>query len=342
MRNIKYRLANMRQPYHAEYSDEINNTPAFVISLDFELFWGVSHSRSIDNYRPNIEGVWRAVPAMLALFKQYGVHATWATVGMLMCKDYKHWCDMRPSVMQTYVGGCFKNYSIAALARDNPKLFFGRPLVEQILAADGQEIASHTYSHFLCDKADISVEYLAADIKCTQAIFNEFGIKPTSVVFPRNQVHDGYKNLLFVAGFTAYRGNQDHWIYQNGHQVPYIGRFLRFTDAYLSYTGNHVSQWTKKIPIDELTNIPASKFLRPSLSPTLDDLLINRIKGGMLEAARTNGLYHLWWHPHNFGKDTETNLKNLEKLLKYYQILNQKFGMRSMSMKEVSESWKRH
>ena len=75
---------------------------ALVISLDFELFWGVTDSKTIENYGANVEGVWQSVPGILKLFKEYGIHATWATVGMLMCKDYKQWCDLRPSVMPTY------------------------------------------------------------------------------------------------------------------------------------------------------------------------------------------------------------------------------------------------
>lgn len=58
---------------------------SLVMSLDFELFWGVSDSRRINDYRQNVEGVWIAIPKMLALFRQYDIHATWAAVGMLMC-----------------------------------------------------------------------------------------------------------------------------------------------------------------------------------------------------------------------------------------------------------------
>lgn len=42
--------------------------PVLVISLDFELFWGVVDSRTIENYGANIEGEWQAVPAMLGSF----------------------------------------------------------------------------------------------------------------------------------------------------------------------------------------------------------------------------------------------------------------------------------
>lgn len=72
---------------------------ALVISLDFELFWGVAESRSIAGYRSNIEGEWEAIPKMLGLFQRCGIRATWATVGMLMCRDYSQWREIRPSVI---------------------------------------------------------------------------------------------------------------------------------------------------------------------------------------------------------------------------------------------------
>ncbi len=43
----------------------------FVISLDFDLFWGVAESRTIGSYRRNIEGVWEVALKLLALFDRY-------------------------------------------------------------------------------------------------------------------------------------------------------------------------------------------------------------------------------------------------------------------------------
>jgi hypothetical protein len=168
-----------------------------------------------------------------------------------------------------------------------------------------------------------------------------YGVTPTSLVFPRNQVHHGYLKLLSDAGFTAYRGNQDHWVYRDGHIVPFgsAGRVVRAADAYLPLTGNHVSQWQSLSSTGKIMNIPASRFLRPlSGHPVIDGLHLKRVKNGMLEAAKTNGVYHLWWHPHNFGQNTEAHLKNLEGLLKYYRMLNQEHGMKSLSMKELRDS----
>ena len=53
------------------------NTAALVISLDFELFWGVRDVATLENYGRNLLGARSVVPALLKLFHQYQVHATW-------------------------------------------------------------------------------------------------------------------------------------------------------------------------------------------------------------------------------------------------------------------------
>ena len=59
----------------------------FVLSLDFELMWGVNGSRTIADYGDNILGVRRVVPRMLDILERYGLGCTWATVGFLFCSD---------------------------------------------------------------------------------------------------------------------------------------------------------------------------------------------------------------------------------------------------------------
>jgi hypothetical protein len=58
-----------------------------VISLDFELFWGMFDKVTIPEYGERIQGEQTAIPRMLELFSEYGIHATWATVGMLMTRS---------------------------------------------------------------------------------------------------------------------------------------------------------------------------------------------------------------------------------------------------------------
>ena len=128
----------------------------FVISLDFELFWGVADTQTIAAYGRNVLGEWDAVPRMLALFARYGVRVTWATVGMIMCRNYDDWRATRPTLLPGYARSALSPYAMEQVVRSYPRLFFARPLVEQILAAQGQELGTHTYGHFYCNEAGAS------------------------------------------------------------------------------------------------------------------------------------------------------------------------------------------
>jgi len=282
---------------------------SLVISLDFELFWGVAESRIINGYRNNIEGVWEAIPKMLDLFRRYKISATWATVGMLMCRDYSQWREIRPSVMPGYIRPQCSTYLLDSVVRENPKLFFARPLVEQILETPGQEIASHSYSHFYCGEAGATPAQFAADLVCACEIGAELGVEYRSFVFPRNQVQEACLAELDKAGYRMFRGNPDHWLYREGHFVVggYAGRGIRLADAYLPISGNHVARPSAVLG---LVDLPASLSLRPwsHRLETLEPIRLMRLKRAMTAAAKADGVFHLWWHPHNFVVNIEENM----------------------------------
>ena len=77
--------------------------PFLVISLDFELFWGVRDVTSISRYGKNILGVREAVPAILKLFRSYGVSATWAVVGLATFENKKEIYSSIPIEQPKYV-----------------------------------------------------------------------------------------------------------------------------------------------------------------------------------------------------------------------------------------------
>src|SRR5688572_23640888 len=56
-----------------------------VLSIDFELRWGVQErlGYDLDTYRRNLEGVRDAAPAMLEVRQARQAKATWASVGAL-------------------------------------------------------------------------------------------------------------------------------------------------------------------------------------------------------------------------------------------------------------------
>jgi peptidoglycan/xylan/chitin deacetylase (PgdA/CDA1 family) len=313
--------------------------PRLIISLDFELFWGVALSRTLPNYRTNVQGEWTAIPRILGLFKLYGIHATWATVGMVMCRNYEQWRDLRPSILPGYVRSRASTYGQAAEARDNPNLFFARPLVQRILETPGQEVASHSYSHFYCAEPGATPEQFAADLDCAKDIAGELNIRFRSFVFPRNQIRRTFLPELPKAGIHAYRGTPSHWVYRDGDSVPggFAGRAVRFADTWLPLTGIRISRVRHH---DELTDVPADLFLRPWSPRTalFEPLRRARIKRCMTLAAETGGSFHLWWHPHNFGLNVERNIEVLESILKHYLRLRDEYGMQSTTMFDATQA----
>ncbi|WP_296949170.1 polysaccharide deacetylase family protein [uncultured Massilia sp.] len=311
---------------------------ALVISLDFELFWGVADSRTISSYRKNIEGALYAIPHILKLFHRYEVKATWATVGMLMCRDFEHWREISPRLTPGYTRRTCSTYTLTDIVRSNQSLFFSRPTVSKILDTPGQELATHTYSHFYCREPGASPEQFAADLECAAFVGKDLGVAYKSIVFPRNQVKPEYLPVLRQAGIKVFRGNPSHALYADGHVTPggVAGRAVRFADSWVSLTGSHVSSPTYD---DGLVNVRASQFLRPYSQKLgfLEKLRLHRIKSEMSKAAASNGVFHLWWHPHNFGLETEKNLHTLEEILQHYCRLRDSNGMRSLAMQDFAK-----
>lgn len=315
------------------------STAKFVISLDFELFWGVSDTQTVAGYGGNVLGEWQVVPRLLALFSRHGISVTWATVGMVMCRDYTQWRDLRPAVLPGYSRMTLSPYFHEALVRENPRLFFARPLVEHILATKGQELATHTYSHFYCKEAGATPDQFLADLDCARSIAADMGVNLRSVVLPRNQMDEQFLSVLPQAGIQVYRGNAEHWLYRNGDAVVggNAGRAARFADACIPLSGKRTVREERR---SGLVNVPASLFLYPwsARQGALSALRVHRLKRGMTAAAQAGGIFHLWWHPHNFGVNLEQNLAQLEVLLRHYRVLADTYGMQSQCMGDFAAS----
>ncbi len=312
---------------------------SFVISLDFELFWGVSDKHTVAGYGRNVMGEWQAIPQMLGMFREYGVRVSWATVGMIMCRDCRQWREIRPTAPPTYGRAGLSPYLLDALVQEHPMLFFARPLVERILDTPGQELATHTYSHFYCGEQGVTPAQLAADLVCARVIGEDMGVRFRSAVFPRNQIVAPFLEVLPQAGIRVYRGISRHWLYRKGDGVAggIAGRAVRFADACLPLSGSGAVQQRHA---GGLVNLPASLFLYPwsGRNSMLLSLRLARIKGAMTAAARSGTVFHLWWHPHNFGVNLAHNLALLDAILRHYRMLAGRYGMQSQCMADFGAS----
>ena len=198
----------------------------------------------------------------------------------------------------------------------------------------GQEIGSHTFSHYYCREAGQTPEQFAEDMAAAKAIAGDHGYDLTSVILPRNQCEPEYTDILRQAGFTAYRDEENDWIY-NKVKSGLLFKVLRTLDMYLPLTGQ--GGYTPKCE-GGIWNLTGSRMYRP-IKPflPLEGLKIRRIKRQMLHAAKNGLTFHLWWHPHNVGVRTEAHLKQLDEIFSYYEELKETYGMRCLNMREAAE-----
>lgn len=313
-----------------------------TISLDFELYWGMRELVSLEDedFRQRLLGVYQAIPALLELFKQYNVHATWAAVGFLYFEDAIALQENLPTKLPGYDQGELCPYQdIESSDSATNKFKFCPELIELIQKYPGQEIGTHTFSHYYCLEEGQTQDEFQADLQAAIKAAKQANLETKSLVFPRNQYNEDYLTTIAELGLTNYRGNETHWLYdwENGNGNNLNRRLLRLADSYLSISGHNcysIEQLKAQYPI----NIPSSRFLRPhsaKLKP-LESLKLKRITSCLDYAAQEGLVYHLWWHPHNFGADLEQNLEFLQKILEHYQGLNQQYGMQSLSMGEIA------
>jgi peptidoglycan/xylan/chitin deacetylase (PgdA/CDA1 family) len=328
----------------------MSNKPFFVISLDFELLWGMFDKVSIAQYGANIKGESQAIPEILSLFKQNEIHATWATVGMLMCEDKDELLSLLPkeSEQPSYPDMRVSSYTHIAEGsvgenRGSDPYHYGAPLVREILQTPHQELGSHTFSHYYAqDGAGNERTVFAADCEAFKKAAVKFNTLISSIVFPRNQTTAAALQICKEAGLLIYRGTPLHFLYtgkKESEQTNPLLRILRLIDAYLNISGHH-TQKLSEVRGGVLDNVQGSRFLRP-YSPSLrffEWLRLSRIKNSMTYAAKHGEIFHLWWHPHNFGINRKENLENLKEIIEHFKTLKHEYGMKSATMEEVARS----
>jgi peptidoglycan/xylan/chitin deacetylase (PgdA/CDA1 family) len=342
----------------------------FTISLDFELHWGgfekwnlgmtipiaIGNELRITNnknpdiyYKQYFQNTRKVIPEMLRLFEKYEVHVTWATVGMLFHRTREELLKNAPVLKPAYNEKKLSAYhyieteGIGYDEQTDP-FHFAPSLINEIISTPHQELATHTFAHFYCNEAGQTVEQFREDIKAAQRAASMYGKKLTSLVFPRNQFNDLYLKVCFEEGITSVRSNPLDWFWhiESTQNESLRKRLNRGLDAYFPVgKKNTYKLESLQVGKDFPICIPASRLLRP-YNPNeffLNYFKINRIKDEMSRAAKNGEVYHLWWHPHNFGRYPNESMSGLEKILKHYAFCQKKWGMESFSMAELSSKF---
>ena len=311
-----------------------------IVSLDFELFWGMLDCSTLEAYGGNVLGGRSAIPRLLELFRNYDIHATWATVGFLFGENKEDLKRFFPeeALRPTYADPALDAYGwfdrIGSNEQDAP-CFYGPGLIRMVADTPGQEIGSHTFCHYYCREPGQTVAQFEADLRAARAIAAEKGYELTSIILPRNQCEPEYTEILRKCGFTAYRDEENDWIHKKIKIRPLL-RLLRLMDAYLPLTGQGGYVPVCEDGIWNLTGSRAFKAVSRSRH-MLEGRKVHRIKKQMLHAAKKGLTFHLWWHPHNMGDMTQEFFAQLEEVLQYYVQLREAYGMESLNMREAAE-----
>ncbi|RLC35910.1 polysaccharide deacetylase [candidate division Kazan bacterium] len=312
-----------------------------VVSLDFELHWGVRDKKAVKAYKRNLLGARSVVPRILEAFQYYEIHATWATVGFLFFDSKAELVEHLPALKPQYACSRLTPYGdisgIGANEEADP-FHYALSLIKAIAAHPNQEIATHTFSHYYCMEPGQDLMAFRADIEAAVAIMRKNNLTPESIVFPRNQVNPEYLAVLPEYGITSYRGAPWYCVGREESLISsYIRAAARLLDAYVPIFGHNTcsyGQMQRSMPF----NIQSDRMLRPYSRRfrTLEPLRLRRILAAMEFAAKKKRAFHLWWHPHNFGVEQESNLAALERILAHYVRLRESHGMVSRNMRELS------
>jgi hypothetical protein len=322
----------------------VNNSDrpgALVISLDFELHWGIRDHVSRDDaaYR-SLPEERRAVEDLIAVFGARRIRATWATVGFLFASTWEELVPHLPSIRPAYRRSELDPYGepVGPDEDHDPEHLAGS-LVDLIAASPGQEVASHTFSHYYCLEPGQSEATFRADLGAAQALARGRGLNVSSLVLPRNQWNPAYATAVLDLGFRCIRGNQRNWAHRpapgGGHMRR---RAARLADTYVGLSPPPTTAWSEVVLPSGLCDVPASAFLRPysTRRRQLEPLRRARLRSGLRHAARAGRIFHLWWHPSNFAHNRRENLSLLEHVLDDFDDLSRTEGIETLTMADVS------
>jgi peptidoglycan/xylan/chitin deacetylase (PgdA/CDA1 family) len=316
---------------------------AFVISLDLELHWGVrDRFRAVSSYRQKALAGRSIIPRILDLFDEYGISATWATVGFLFARSRLELEGSSPTIRPAYERAALDPYcEKVGESEDDDPLHYASGIIRDIRSHPRQEIACHTFSHYYCLEPGQDKQAFAADLKAAVNLAANQGIRLTSLVFPRDQVNPEYLDVLPPLGIITYRGGQPSWMYrpkEDRGQRAWVRRGARLLDAYNPAGGTHLQGWDEVLDDYGLWNIRAGAYLRPYAAALggVDALRLRRVARAMKEAALSRRIFHLWLHPQDLGAFPKQNLAFLRTICGEYAYWKSRAGLRSMNMRETT------
>ena len=315
---------------------------ALVISLDFELHWGIrDHVTRDDALFGRLPEARKAVRDMLDVFTARQIRATWATVGFLFASTRDELDACLPDERPAYRRGELDPY-VEAIGVDeerDPEHLAGS-LVELISCGDGQEVGSHTFSHYYCLEAGQNEATFRADLAAAQAIAlrprpeaDQSGAAPQPVEPRLREGGPGPGVPLHPRPPTGHGAIE---LTGRAERSPSRGQVGRHVHRSLASSDDGVERRPACVgPLRRAgQRVLASVRARPQAARI--PARVARLRSGLRHAAQHGRIFHLWWHPHNFSQHQPENFAVLEQVLDEFDRLAVAEGMQSLTMSDVS------
>jgi peptidoglycan/xylan/chitin deacetylase (PgdA/CDA1 family) len=319
------------------------STAHLVISLDFEMYWGL-RSGKLDQSKINcLEQVPYVVDELLVLFRKYNIATTWATVGLLGCDNLEEARSLIPKVTPKYTDQNLCPYfdlKSTAIELLPESILFAPQLISKIKATPKQEVASHTFSHFYCLADGATSESFRDDVLLMKYIGDKLGLDLKSFVFPRNQIDQECIKVLSEFGYSGFRAGGSSWINRGVKKKSHILRLARGLDYAIGLTKSDIYS-EDDISYSPLVEVRASRFLwynGKKINSTYQKLCYENILREINFAVKNKKTYHLWWHPHNFGSSPSNALQYLTNILEYCRPLIESEQLKSVTLGELASN----
>ena len=282
------------------------------------------------------------VTTLAERFVARNVRATWATVGPALRLDLGRGASAHPVTSPQLRRPELDPYAETFGPDEHgDPLHLAGSLVDRLCELNGQEIASHTFSHFYCLERGPDAAAFAADLAAAQSrggpprlATQVAGAAAQPVA--RRLCRSRARCRIRMHPRPATRLGQSIAT-RRGHQPAGAGRpfghdLCRTRAAHLRLGRAHDPSG--------LCDVPASTFLRPFRPATrsLEKLQYHRLVAGLRDAARRGRVLHVWWHPQNFVTDPPANYTLLERLLDEFDRLRVSDGLQSLSMGDVNDA----
>ena len=326
----------------------MNERAKLVISIDLELFWGMQNRRRLDGARYDLLQARRAVPMLLALFSEYAVRATWASVGLLFCESKDQMLEYLPTRLPVSEDMAVSPYAhiarIGESEADDP-FHFAPSLIDRVAQVPGQEVASHSFANFSRTRHGESVDpqVFEADLRSAIGVARRRGIMLRSLVFPDNRISADILDICRRLGITAYRGDPSAWPYNRKRERGMSGvrrelrRWARALDSVAPVTGHRcVSPPLRgaKSPV----NVAATRQIYPLIdrSRWLATMQRRRLLSELDWSAKKGGRFHIWWRVRDLTPHMDEKFDEIRQLLDRFDSWRRLGKMESVTMHEVA------